>query len=434
MIQRVVMEFTRTNAGWSGLAPRGHLYWWPIVADVFSAPVVSKLKASYMNRVFKDGEFQVVSIDGNMKCCTPLMGQASWRASAAVRAEAAFPDELSKRKVLTMRGRSSCVLAVQPIQEERAVLVAAAFRENFKKHWLHSIEYVVCDDPSQKLQKELVQACPHLKCLCLDPVHLAITYEYATWGKRTEGSRLLRTVMAKFTKHSDSYTPDNWGPIFSDEAPRPLTHSEQLIRAKIQDGSMSQARATAVVASMGPNSPFHSRLQFIELLAAISKLHWADMNRKVQGASKPIKHILWCAAAPDRVEWYFNNIRCRYQLDSTVRGLLPSGTGANESLHAELKDIFRQTQTMHQATQKMKLHAFHMSKLTQRVSAKFNRSVRQCSPAMVLARALSTPIWTAATWRAWCREQMTGGAALKSNSDLMKDHSQLLVPLYYYAV
>ena len=49
------------------------------------------------------------------------------------------------------------------------------------------------------------------------------------------------------------------------------------------------------------------------------------------------------------MEWLFNNIRLRYAMASSTHSLLPSGTGANESMLAELNSVLRQTQTMHQA-------------------------------------------------------------------------------------
>ena len=45
-----------------------------------------------------------------------------------------------------------------------------------------------------------------------------------------------------------------------------------------------------------------------------------------------------------RLEWYFNNLRIRHAMRPTRLALLPSGTGSNEALHAEINGWFRQTQ------------------------------------------------------------------------------------------
>ena len=44
------------------------------------------------------------------RCCQSVMGQGYHRASAAVRAEAAFADRESLRKVVTVRGRTGAAL------------------------------------------------------------------------------------------------------------------------------------------------------------------------------------------------------------------------------------------------------------------------------------------------------------------------------------
>jgi hypothetical protein len=54
--------------------------------------------------------------------------------------------------------------------------------------------------------------------------------------------------------------------------------------------------------------------------------------------------ILWCAAAPQRIEWYLNNTRQRHLMRIEQLSLLPAGTTSNEALHAEINNWFRQTQ------------------------------------------------------------------------------------------
>ncbi len=119
------MDFTNAGTELASLAPRGYQHWWPIIADVFTSSAVSALRRRFIEQVLADNEFEILSIDGTMKCCAPLLGQAHWRANAITRAAAAFPDEDSKRKVLTVRGSSSCVLGMWPIAEECRVGVSS---------------------------------------------------------------------------------------------------------------------------------------------------------------------------------------------------------------------------------------------------------------------------------------------------------------------
>ena len=62
--------------------------------------------------------------------------------------------------------------------------------------------------------------------LCLDTVHLAMVYEYATWHKRTEGSTFLRMIMCKFLVRGQGLPANTWGEPFDGKACRPLSVEE----------------------------------------------------------------------------------------------------------------------------------------------------------------------------------------------------------------
>jgi hypothetical protein len=69
-----------------------------------------------------------------------------------------------------------------------------------------------------------------------------------------------------------------------------------------------------------------------------------QVQKKAPGPNKTLVEILWCAAAPQRIEWYLNNTRQRHLMCSEQLSLLPAGTTSNEALHAEINNWFRQTQ------------------------------------------------------------------------------------------
>jgi hypothetical protein len=62
--------------------------------------------------------------------------------------------------------------------------------------------------------------------LCLDTVHLAMVYEYATWHKRTEGSAFLRLIMCKFLVRGHGLPASTWGEPFDGKDVRPLSVEE----------------------------------------------------------------------------------------------------------------------------------------------------------------------------------------------------------------
>ena len=139
-----------------------------------------------------------------------------------------------------------------------------------------------------------------------------LRYEYANWNKRTEGSRTLRRVMAKFSVHDSAIPASTWGSAYTGAEDRPLTRDEELVRDCIGNISMSVHRANIILDNMDDSRPFTTRVEFIERLAAIVALHPQEARRVAKGANRPLFQILHSAAAWQRVEWYFTNICTRY--------------------------------------------------------------------------------------------------------------------------
>jgi hypothetical protein len=182
MLPRLCMR-AEHNGELAGLYPRSCQHWWPLVEDVFSAPVIISLQDTMMHNFLAQEEMESISIDATCQICFRLQGQAHYRAPASIRAEAAFDDASAKRRVLTVRGRTGCVLLMKPLPRETADTVAQAMLDNLPAKGLAQVKNVFSDDPSGLMWSSLQLICPALKHLCLDPVHLAIVYEYATWRR-----------------------------------------------------------------------------------------------------------------------------------------------------------------------------------------------------------------------------------------------------------
>ena len=83
-----------------------------------------------------------LSVDATLKVCMTVQGQASYRASAAVRNAACFDDGSSLRRVLTVRGRTGAVVAMVPVPGEDAPNVSKAFSDEFSYQAL-SLKFVI---------------------------------------------------------------------------------------------------------------------------------------------------------------------------------------------------------------------------------------------------------------------------------------------------
>ena len=99
-------------------------------------------------------------------------------------------------------------------------------------------------------------------------------------------------------------------------------------------------------------------------------------------SGKTIADLLHQAAAGDRAEWLFNNLRMRHLFSKAENILLPVGTTSNESLHAEINGWFRQTQNLHPATLKLKLSILTLSKLLAPILPCIHQRPDRCSAAM----------------------------------------------------
>jgi hypothetical protein len=405
------------------LYPSHAHHWWPLIEDVFMSNHVKEIGENIFKSLERNGEFLSLSVDATLKVCTTIQGQASHRAPAAVRNAACFDDESSLRRVLTIRGRTGAVVGMVPISHEDANRVAATFTSHLSPIALAQVKFVASDSPSLKLFREIKAVCRHLQCISLDPVHLAIVYEYAQWGKKSAGSRVLRHLLKKCGQQGLSKSMDSWGPFFSGLRPAALSREEEQARQKILDGSMSQARAKRILEALDANTPLLSRITFVETLAAICTCFPNEVSRRVTGTNKEVRKILWAAAAPDRMEWLFNNLRVRHAMTPAQRALLPSGTSSNEALHAEINAWSRTNHALHQSTLRLKLQIMQFGKLVAHHAATCFPTIKQCSESVLLARCLASEDWPDEKWKACCKG--TEKAHLPLHKDRVQEAAQV---------
>ena len=166
----------RTRTGLS-LLPTDVRHWWPIVKDVFGSEQVRKLVTSITTFLFSREEYIYLSIDATIKCAVAALGQESWRTNAVVRNMAPFDDSTAIWRVLTVRGRTGAVLGMLPISTEKAGEVSMALASAWLADGLWQVRVVASDNANMKLYTHLRRIMPGLQAVCLDPIHLAITYE-----------------------------------------------------------------------------------------------------------------------------------------------------------------------------------------------------------------------------------------------------------------
>ena len=322
-----------------------------------------------------------------------------------------------------MRGRTNATLIMTACQSDDARSCAEVLSEGLPAEGLRQVQYVSVDNPSRHYLLTLKTICPNLQLMALDPVHLAMTCEYASSRRRTGFTRVLRRLLCKFTAVDSTLDAGAWGKFFDGRNSPPLTAAEIKFRNQIEDRSMRQTEAVRLLEGLDPTTPFYSRTEWVQMLAAVVSVHRQEADRLAPGPNRRIWQLLHTASAADRSEWYLNNIRLRHSFPRTYLNLLPAGTTSNESLHHEINSWFRETQKIHQSSLKMKLRILRLGKLISHNAAMYHQTSRQLSQAIVLARASSHCLWNAGQWKEWCSLLEDDGKLQKAELPVEKARS-----------
>ena len=102
---------------------------------------------------------------------------------------------------------------------------------------------------------------------------------------------------------------------------------------------------------------------WIGSLATVSTLFPAELRNKHSRKGKSRLRILMAAATFARFQWYLNNARVRTTLSAPESALVGSGTCGNETLHAELRGLFRKVYDVSLPNFRLKLDLVKLSKL-----------------------------------------------------------------------
>ena len=60
-----------------------------------------------------------------------------------------------------------------------------------------------------------------------------------------------------------------------------------------------------VLRELDDDVPWYTEFSYVEALAALARVHSDELQVKTFVKGTTLKHILWCAAAPERIQWFF---------------------------------------------------------------------------------------------------------------------------------
>ena len=142
--------------------------------------------------------------------------------------------------------------------------------------------------------------------------------------------------------------------------------------------------------------------EFVQALAALTYVCKDEVQNKTVMQGKLLKDVVASAAAPGRVQWYFNNLRMRHALPTKCVSLLASGTSANEAFHAEMNRWFRNQPELYLSTFIFQLRVNWIAKLMVHNFALYTPLLRQMNQDTVLVALASKWKFDIKTyWQDW---------------------------------
>ena len=116
-----------------------------------------------------------------------------------VRMAAPVADNEAVYRLLTIKGRTGNFVGFKAINSEKATDVAQAVRETLTAPMRAQVESMSFDHITPSLYQELTKpnACPNLKFLAVDAMHIVFAWRAANFKKHTEASEMLTQLMRK---------------------------------------------------------------------------------------------------------------------------------------------------------------------------------------------------------------------------------------------
>ena len=176
--------------------------------------------------------------------------------------------------------------------------------------------------------------------------------------------------MCKFSKLDQSRSSADWGDMFTFECRPPQTATAKRLREQLRNGTMPMRVATKRMAALDADAPYMSGDDYVADMAALTAVHWAEVDVKTRVRGQKLYMCLYNATMPERVELYLNNLRVRHSLRGAHRHLYTTGTKKVEALNFQCNQWFRQVRELHSTTLELQLRLFlyiglrgHMSSL-----------------------------------------------------------------------
>jgi hypothetical protein len=400
-IDRIKFQYMRSGVVCSDLLPRAGTQFWRVLAEkIILSDCFQQRKRAMILECVSHFDCNHISIDGLIRPTRNIVGQADYRSSKALRAEAFIPDADSIRTLLGIRSRTSAALAIVPAASEKDInIVAVAMKRALPVEVLHQVQTLSLDDCKEDTFKKLKEEClVNLQFIALDPYHLVIHYKSAHGRTKTKGAAIIGVIQNKFNNVLDSQTAEHFElPFVTGNVPWRKT-KEAKVHDQLCNQSMPTPTAKARLAALDGNTPYLVHFDYIADLAALCSIHREEVQKKTAQQGKPLWKIIASACCSTKIGYYFNNLVRRAMIPIDQRAQLASGTSACESLNKEINNRFDNAGEHYQSTLEVACEFIVFEKLLAHNSAEYMPAARQCSQREVLQTNLASFRFTAMEW------------------------------------
>ena len=115
--------------------------------EVALSPPAKSRTAEALELCVKHNEFICCSFDATVRVAMSLIGQANYKASKETKADAAVPDKDSRRRVVSLIGRSGALVFLKLLRGEAPETLCEAFDINLNIQVKQQVRYIGCDNP-----------------------------------------------------------------------------------------------------------------------------------------------------------------------------------------------------------------------------------------------------------------------------------------------
>ena len=225
-----------------------------------------------LNTLNAQGPFQ--------QCLFKVVGMATYRHSQAVRENSAVPEEDAVNAVcrlLTVRGRTGAVLAIQGIKSEAGYHIAEVLQARMTEEQRSQTIHVASDSPGLALFRTLQKGLPRLQSLSLDATHICICTSSATATRTRMGANGCGSLWLSLRPLTLSL-PWQRGSRPTLAAPANSLRNTRVKQMMVEQ-KMTREEGSGILTRMSPTTPWYTVVEFLEAVAAVSAVYSGGMNR-----------------------------------------------------------------------------------------------------------------------------------------------------------